>query len=218
MPTASEFGNIVTPGGKLSEGSRTYLYRLLSERILGYPEVQVTTALMDRGSAMEETAVADYEFLMEVETQKCGIFTDDLKRYGASPDRLVGDVGLMEIKCPASGGKHMSYLLGDAGVDKTYKPQVQGQLWICQREWVDSKSYFPGLPDATVRAYRDDAYIALLEKSVMEFVEVLDAATEKLRADGIIREKPKAHGAEFLTDEQAEALYIHMRDVEKVFA
>lgn len=219
IPTASEFDSILTPGGKLSTAADKYMYRLLAERIMGHPTLQAVTTWMDRGTELEAKAVACYEFITDAETVKVGFITNDCRTWGASPDRLVGDDGLLEIKCP-SEAVHVGYLLSNKGVDKAYYPQVQGQLWVTGRKWSDVLSWHPEMPEALIRVERDDEYIEKLGREVMLFSERLEEMTEKLKADGIIRPKatPKAYGAEFLTKEQEEALYVHMRDADKVFA
>ena len=112
IPTASMFDQIITPKtGKLSTSSEGYMLRLLAERILKRPiEQQAFSGWMDRGSAMESDAVAFYEFQRSLDTVKVGFITNDAGTIGASPDRLVGDDGLLEIKCP-SEAVHMGYLL-----------------------------------------------------------------------------------------------------------
>lgn len=213
IPTASEFDSILTPGGKLSAAADKYMYRLLAERIMGHPTLQAVTTWMDRGTELEKRAVGCYEFITDTETVKVGFMTNDSTTIGASPDRLVGDLGLLEIKCP-SEAIHVGYLLSNKGVDKAYYPQVQGQLWIAERQWADVLSWHPEMPEALIRVERDEEYIEKLAGEVMKFSARLEAMTEQLKRDCIIKPKatPKEYGAEFLTPEQEEALYIGIRE------
>lgn len=187
-PTASRFKDILTPTGKLSKSADGYMAELLVEWAFGMPVEQVNmvdgdpdkkpSIWMVRGTQMEADAVAAYEMANEVRTSKVGFVTTDDLRIGGSPDRLVGDAGLLEIKCPKSE-THMEYMLAGE-IDPRYKPQVQGQLWICEREWNDWTSYFPGLPLLSVRVVRDEPYIAAQRDALNEFCDRLDEAKELL--------------------------------------
>lgn len=179
IPTASAFHRIVTPGGKLSEGSHAYLCELIAERLLNLPMDSASTDFMERGKALEEQAVAWYELQREVDTQRVGFVTSDDGRVGCSPDRLVGKDGGLEIKCP-SAGIHVQYMLG--GVAQKYAPQIQGALWLTGRAWWDSLSFHPDLEPALVRVERDEEYIAKLAEAIPAFCDRLDEATERLRA------------------------------------
>ena len=97
---------------------------------------------------------------------------------GASPDRLVGEDGLLEQKCP-SAPIHVGHMLNMA-LDDEHITQVQGQLWVSEREWCDVQSYYPGLPSVIVRAHRNEEFIKDLSACVRSFVDVLLGAREKL--------------------------------------
>ncbi len=105
---------------------------------------------MDRGSQMEADAVAFYELQRDCDTVKVGFITNDDGSVGASPDRLVGESGLLEIKVP-SEAVHMSYLLGSGSAYEAYKVQMQGQLWVSGKAFNDSLSFHPELPPALLR-------------------------------------------------------------------
>jgi hypothetical protein len=139
IPTASEFDKIITAvKGELSKASKEYAYRLIAERLLRAPVLELNgIAYMDRGKALEPLAVRQYEFEHEVETQKVGFVTTDDGRIGCSPDRFVVRasgkgkkrkvqiLGGVEVKCPAAH-THIGYIAD--GIDVKYRPQVQGQL------------------------------------------------------------------------------------------
>lgn len=186
IPTASCFDMILTPGGKVSTQAEKYLHRLIAERMMGHPIVEAVSRWMDRGSEMEAQAVAYYEFLRDLKTEKIGFITNNAGTIGASPDRLVGDDGLLEIKCP-SEAVHVSYLLKKA-VDSAYYPQVQGQLWISGRKWLDIMSYHPEMPEALIRVERDDDYIGKLSGLVETFSLELERQTDELKKLGWIKE------------------------------
>lgn len=197
IPTASEFDNIVTPTGKISKSQDPYTYALIAERIMGRPRVEAVSSWMKRGSIMETEAAAFYEFQRDCDPEPVGFITNDEGTIGASPDRLVGDDGLLEIKCP-SEHVHVAYLLSKA-LDRTYYPQIMGQLWITGRTWVDILSYHPAMPPAIVRAERDEEFIKLLADEVTKFSERLEKLALELKERGLIRpvEKAKDGKAEY---------------------
>jgi hypothetical protein len=73
--------------------------------------------------------------------------------------------------------------LDDEGI--SYKCQRQGQLWLTEREWSDGLSYCPGLPNALVRTYRDEAFIKALAAAVDQFNGMLDEMKLKLQTKGL---------------------------------
>ena len=127
MPTASNFDKIITPKGAVSTQAEKYMFKLLAERIMCHPCEEFKSSWMDRGQQTEGEAVAFYEMQRDVDTVKIGFVTNDTETIGASPDRLVGNVGLLEIKCP-SEAVHVSYLLQAGSAYSEYRVQVQGQL------------------------------------------------------------------------------------------
>ena len=135
---------------------------------MGHPCLEFMSRWMDRGSQMEQDAVEFYEFTRDQKTVKVGCVTNADGTIGCSPDRLVGDDGLLEIKCP-SEAVHMSYLLGSGSAFEAYGVQMQGQLWISQKCFNDSLSFHPELPPALLRIERDEAFIRILEDQVTTF-------------------------------------------------
>lgn len=181
IPTSSEFHRIVTPKGKLSEQSAGYMHVLLAEWMLGAPLPSIETEYMQRGAELEAEAVRAYEFETGLETETVGFITDDAGQIGCSPDRLVqGDSdcaltgtqdGCLEIKCPAAN-THVGHLLARQ-LDEKHAPQTQGQLLITGRAWVDTVSYYPGLPTVVIRTKRREDYIATLKAALDSFVETM---------------------------------------------
>ena len=186
IPTASQFDRVWTPGGKASTQVKTYMHELLAEKIMGHPVTQIVTTWMDRGNQLESEAVGYYEMQRDVSSEKIGFLTNDEGTIGASPDRFVGTDGLLEIKVPKES-THVGYLLTKS-VDAAYYPQVQGQLWISGRRWLDIMSYHPEMPPALVHVERDDRYIAGLSAAIEDFAGELARKVEELRGRGWIRE------------------------------
>lgn len=179
IPTASCFDKIITPKtGKPSASADGYMYQLIAEQLLGQPLQDASGGFLERGSIMEQRAVSYYELQKEVDTEKVGFVLRDDQRTGASPDRFVGNDGLLEIKVPAAN-THVGYMLDKDGIG--YRSQVQGQLWVAEREWSDTLSYHPELPPALVRQTRDEAFIKLLAAAIQQFNDAMDEAKEKLK-------------------------------------
>jgi hypothetical protein len=179
IPTASMFGKIVKLSGGTSKSARDYMFRLLAERLMGRPIDEYESTWMKRGRDLEPDAVAYYEGQRNLDTNIVGFITNDARTIGASPDRLVGDEGLAEIKVPAPH-THVEYLL-DGVVSPKYKAQTQGQLWIAERAWVDFCSYHPEMPRTIVRVERDEDFIERLRREVGAFSAELEERTEECR-------------------------------------
>ncbi len=173
IPTSSDFDKILTAGGKPSKQGEMYMFALLAERIMGHPRIEYMSRWMDRGSQMEVEAVRFYELRRDCDTVKVGFITNDAGTIGASPDRLVGDTGLLEIKVP-SEAVHVSYLMQSGSAYDAYRVQTQGQLWIAEREWNDLLSYHPEMPPALIRVERDEAFILKLAQVITLFAEILE--------------------------------------------
>lgn len=184
IPTCSRFSDILTPAKlEYSKSAGKYIADLLTEWALGYPVIRGGgSGPMERGTGMEGEARLWYEMQRGVDTVRCGFVLRDDRRAGGSPDSLVGEDGIVEIKCPMAH-IHMGYLL--AGRDLPYAAQVQGYLHVTGREWADVLSYHPTLPKHLVRVHRDDAFQAALTAALGRFLAELDEAKEKLRALGV---------------------------------
>lgn len=179
IPSASQFDRILTPK-KLapSAAQRKYLCELIAERILSREVVGAASSIwMERGTTLEAEAAAYYELTTDRETRRCGFALTDDGQIGASPDRLVGDDGLLEIKCPMAD-THIGYLLFGPGDE--YRLQMQGQLWVTGRRWVDFLSHCPGLPPVLVRIERDPAVLDALTESLPAFCKFINEAQERL--------------------------------------
>lgn len=174
IPTASQFGRILTPTGKPSAAAPRYMHELLVERALRHSLDPFLSEFMERGNEIEQQAYRFYEFERNCSTEAVGLCFRDDKRAACSPDRLVAEAGGLEIKAP-SAVVHMGYLLEGEQAPK-YKPQVQGSLWVTGRQWWDWLSFNPELPQVLVRAERDEAYISALDQIVPAFCDELDKA------------------------------------------
>lgn len=181
IPTSSCFDEILTPKElTLSKSSDKYLHRLLAEWMYGAPiEAPKPSGWMERGTELEPEAVRYYEMDRDVETATVGLVTTDDGMIGASPDRLVGEDGVLEQKCP-SLEFHVGYMLDPLSLVAKYRLQVQGQLWVCQRKWADIQSYCPGFPSVIVRVSAEDKAQTSIGTHVAKFVETMLKCRERL--------------------------------------
>ena len=172
IPTASCFGKILTATGKASAQAEAYMLELVAERVTGDTVGFDPTLWMQRGTSLEAPARDWYAMQHDVEVLQVGFALSD-HGYGCSPDGLV-EGGLIEIKCPKPG-THVGYVL-KGQLPSGYKPQVQGQLLVCEREWCDFVSYLPGANPMVIRVGRDDGYIKTLHDALVDFVGKLSEA------------------------------------------
>lgn len=208
IPTASEFNRIVTPKGKLSDQRRGYLDELLAQWLFGCPLEHFESDWMIHGHESEPEAAAAYEFLRGVELTNGGFFTTDDGMVGASPDRLIAPRGSLEIKC-VKATTHVSYMRYK-GVEEKYRCQVQGQIWVAERDWCDAESYCAGLPTIIRRADRDEEFIGVLSDAVGKFVDELLEAREQIKREYGIEPHQRAQAVRGMTDEEV------MADVDKL--
>lgn len=186
VPSGSRFADIMAQGrgGAPSATRASYLADLAAEALSGVKTEFTTTAAMQHGIDTEPLARAAYEMRAGDLVNETGFCLHDTIRCGVSPDGLVGANGLIEIKCPQPK-THIEYMRRD-NEPPAYKWQIQGQLWVMEREWNDFVSYCPSMPEncrlIVRRVYRDEAAIASLESEVKRFVEELDKEIDFLRS------------------------------------
>jgi putative phage-type endonuclease len=174
IPTASEFDRIITPKTlKLSAQAEGYMHEKLSEWMTGEPfERETHVWAMDVGIQREQEAADYYELTTGRQTVPAGFCLTDDRRVGASPDRLVGEEGLLEIKCPLAH-THVAYLLGQQ-IPSAYVLQTQGQLLVTGRAWCDFLSYYPGLPPFLVRSLPDPKVQGPLQSALADFLSLME--------------------------------------------
>jgi hypothetical protein len=182
LATASQFATIQMRGKKGAESvtRRKYLLTLAGEIITGEPAEEYDNPYMERGRNQEPEARDLYAFTCAVTPELVGFIRNG--RAGCSPDALIGDTGMLELKT-AKASILIDYLM-DGKFPPEHVAQCQGNLWIAEREWIDLAIYSPGLPLFVKRIQRDDTYIADLSRSVDQFNEELDAVVEKVRRYG----------------------------------
>jgi hypothetical protein len=180
IPTSSNFRKIITPQGKPSKQWREYACVLIAERILQRKIEFYNSPAMERGLIVESEAADWYEFDQDVTVQKVGFITDDDHTVGCSPDRLVGEEGLLEIKAPLPHTQIEYWISGE--VSERFRPQLQGQLYVSQRSWVDIVCWHDELPKVVVRVEPDEQFIKTLDRELQVFNFFIESVMEKIRA------------------------------------
>lgn len=167
--TASRFADVmnVLKDGSPGANRRALVTMLAVERLTGEPVETFQNDAMRRGTELEPAARAAYEAHTGELVEEVGFIRHPVLDFvGVSPDGLLGDEGLVELKCPANMAKHLDGLRSDEHA-REYRWQLQGQLWVTGRKWVDAVSFDPRFPEhlrlAICRVVRDEAAIAQLE-------------------------------------------------------
>jgi YqaJ-like viral recombinase domain len=180
IPTSSNFHKIITPQAKPSKQWREYACVLIAERLLQRKAEFYNSPAMERGLIVEGEAVDWYEFDQDVITKRVGFITDDDHAVGCSPDRLVGDDGLLEIKAPLPHTQVEYWISGE--VSERFRPQLQGQLYVSQRSWVDIVCWHDVLPKLVMRVEPDEQFIKALDRELQIFNYFIECVMEKIRA------------------------------------
>ena len=166
-------------------GFRDYQAQLVAEILTGKPQgSDYTNAAMQFGTETEPLARSAYEAETGFSVDEVGLcIHPNIERAGASPDGLVGNSGLVEIKCPKPA-THLAYMIAGV-VPSGYKNQMMWQMAVTGRDWCDFVSFRPDLPEQlqlfVVRFKRDSEKILELETAVISFLSTVDAMLAKLK-------------------------------------
>jgi len=183
LVTASEMRSVFRGKGE-GKMRRSYLLKLAAEKITREPSEVFDNADMARGRREEPEAREAYEYLTGVECEQVG-FIRDLELAGGvgySPDGLLGDDGLLEIKSKARHLQVAALLLGEPLPE--HWDQLQAGLWISRREWIDLVCYCPVLPLCKHRITRDEDHIKRMACEVSAFNEELASIVEQINSRG----------------------------------
>ena len=177
--TASRVADILAKTKTGPSASRqNYLIELAIQRTTGIIELSYTNSAMEWGTQTEPQARVAYEV-------KSGNFVDQIAfvdhptidGFGCSPDGLVGDKGLIEIKCRNSANHWETIKLDE--VPKKYWIQMQAQLSCTGKEWNDYVSFDPRMPERSQlyikRVFRDEEFILEMESEVKNFITEVEA-------------------------------------------
>ena len=166
--------------GAPSKQKKKYLYQLAGETVAGKSEETYQNAAMQRGIELENEARSLYELVSGESVVQVGLCVSDGKAgYAASPDGFVGEDGLLEIKCPLIS-THVGYLLANE-TPNDYFQQMQGQLLVTGRKWLDFMSYYPGLKPLILRVEPDKKFQKALAVELEVFCSELDDIVAKIK-------------------------------------
>jgi hypothetical protein len=181
IPSASMF-KVLMVKTEEKKGRATYLYKLAGEILTGEPMENFVSDAMEDGKTKEPFLRGEYEFRRDCEPQLVGFIRSG--KCGASPDALIGDAGVLELKRAAP---HILIPMRlKALADPTYFPpehlaQCQGVLMISGRTWCDLLVGYPKMEPLIVRTWRDQPYIDQLRDAVDLFELELRRLVAKLR-------------------------------------
>ena len=182
--TASRVADVIAKTKTGYSATRdNYMAQLVCERLTGQKGETFTNAAMQHGTETEPLARLSYEVAQNVLVDEVGfVFHPSIEMAGASPDGLVNDDGLIEIKCPNTA-THIETLLSQT-VPGKYNTQMQFQMACTGRKWCDFVSFDNRLPHElqlfVKRVPRDDAFIKQIEAEIVQFLAELDDKITKL--------------------------------------
>ncbi len=177
--TASRAADVIAmlkKGGEKAERAH-YRGEIIAERLTGVPYWHRVTPEMEWGKMQEPFARAAYELKFHVDVDQVGFVKHPrIDRFGCSPDGLVGDEGMIQIKCPTTIN-HVDWMRNGT-VPVEHMPQMLAEMACCERAWCDFVSFDPRLPEHlqlfVVRFDRNDKWIATIESEVEHFNAEVD--------------------------------------------
>lgn len=182
-PTASEFGKFCTPAkGEYSSQATGYAAKIVAKRLGVYQEPP-PSFWMEWGNEHEPNARHWYCTEYECDVRQVGfVLPDHTDAYGGSPDGLVGDDGLVELKCPAP--ETLINYHAEGILPLAYKPQVQGLLLITGRKWCDFVAWHPELSPFVIRVEPDEKYQTKQAEALLRLLEEIariEASVKKVQ-------------------------------------
>ena len=185
--TGSKMSDVLSKGRGTapSKTAETYMMELIAEKLTGQSKPFFENDAMRWGTETEPQARAMYSINNDFVHVEEVAFVEHNEFIGVSPDGLVGDDGLLEIKCPTSVTQIKRALSDDYAVD--YYEQIQCQLWVTERKWCDFVSFDPRLDCAAgylqQRVMRDEKFIADMQVKTYAFVERMNELILQLTAE-----------------------------------
>lgn len=185
--TASRVKDVLSKGrgSAPSKTAESYMIELIAEVLTGESKPFFENDAMRWGTETEPQARSMYEVNNGFVSVKEVAFVEHNDQVGISPDGLIGDDGLLEIKCPNTTTQLKRALSDDYSAD--YKAQIQMQLWVTERQWCDFVSFDPRLDCAAgylqQRVERDELYIEEMKIKVYAFVEKMNELIKQLRGE-----------------------------------
>lgn len=168
-------------GGQPSKACIGYAMDIARERIGGRAPSKFQNAAMRTGTEQEPFARAMYEARTGHMVDEAGFYLSDDAVFGLSPDGLVNDDGVIEIKTMV-GSDTLFTAVADGDVS-AYMDQCLGYLWLLGRQWVDLVIWTPDLNHMAIhRITRDEDAIEALEADLMAFARLVTQYENTLRA------------------------------------
>lgn len=185
--TASRFCDILAVSkrdGKPLKAREDYMMELVVERLTGEPIESASSYAMQWGTDAEPYARAAYEARTASMVREVGFVKHKVHRWvGASSDGLVGQHGGVEYKCPFNSAVHLATWA--TGMPEHHEPQVYGQMWVLDLDWIDFCSYDPRMQGNAEhlklykhRVVRNQKYIDQLEEDVLNFLSEVEAKVQ----------------------------------------
>ena len=172
-------------GGALSKAATLYAMDVARERVGGLAAPKFSNAAMRMGTDQEPLARMAYEAHTGHIVEEVGFLTTDDRKFGLSPDGLIGDDGVLEIKTMVSSDTLFKAVV--TGDISDYIDQINGYLWLMGRQWVDLVLWAPdldsiGLGLTIKRIERNEDHIQALEDDLIHFSAIVDQYEGQLRS------------------------------------
>ncbi len=180
--TASAMKNVITPSLKIADNkdTRAHVYEIVSQRACGYLEPEYESFDMQRGR-VEEIYAKDLYSKHVAQAKDCGFITNDTWGFtiGYSPDALVGEDGLLEVKSRVNKYQVQTILNGE--VPSEHVIQLQTALLVSERQWCDYISYSNGMPMFILRVTPNEEIQEAIIKAASTFEERVRELLEEYR-------------------------------------
>lgn len=183
--TASRVADVLSKGKSGESASRrNYRIELVAQRLTGKPSEPFTNAAIEHGTATEPLARVAYKLKHNRDVIDIAFVEHPtIEWFGCSPDGLVGEDGLIEIKCPNTT-THLDWMEAGKAPSK-HIPQMMAQMACTGRKYCDFVSFDPRLPEDlqlfVVRVKRDQEYIDNMEAEVKKFLNEVEETINKLK-------------------------------------
>lgn len=185
--TASRFDDMMQKGrgeNKFGTSAMRYVYEKVAELLTQAPHV-VTSQAMEWGTELEQDARNKYIELTGNEVSQCD-FIEFGEFAGGTPDGIIDEDGIIEIKCPFNPANHCETIITNE-VPEKYLMQIQGNLMVTDRKWCDYVSFDPRVQEESLRlfikrVYRDEVIIEAIRERIIEVSQLIKELHSKLKS------------------------------------
>lgn len=165
---------LMTPG---TAGYQKLINKIVFERVTGKSVEQYSNGWMERGLELEPEAISEYELATFNKVNRVGYVASN-EWIGCSPDGLIGEYGIIQIKCPAWNTQLEYYFSGQVPVN--YYKQCQFELFVTDRKHNIFYSYHPGLKPFIFKIERDEEMINQIKSKLQESIKLVEHRIAKL--------------------------------------